>query len=144
MIRALCMLFLLFNAAPFAAAVDNNDLKLANAYRSERLSDWIACEVALNSAEFGGGIMTPVNYDAFNECIRKAKATAAANFERAQKTISKPAARTAFKQYHAASMAVFDGMRQGVKETELEYKRRKEALNKDMEAKWVRFEKATR
>ena len=143
MIRALHILVLLFIAAPLsAAAVESDDLKLANAYRSERLADWIECEVALNSAEFGGGIMTPVDYDSYNDCIRRAKATATANFESALKAMNKPAARAAFSQYHAASLAAFDGMRQRQSETEVEYKRRKERLNADMQSNWGRYEGA--
>ena len=73
-------------------------------------------------------------------CISKGKTEAKTSFNKALRTIRKPAAKEALKNYHVAFVTALEGLLPGTQEPKFVYEQRQQTLKSRLAETWAKYE----
>jgi hypothetical protein len=99
------------------------------------------CKATLDLALARGDLYRPQDDRSdVQGCIGKGKKEAKTSFNKALRTIRKPAAKEALKNYHVAFVTALEGILPGTKEPSFVYEQRQQALKSKLAEAWAKFE----
>lgn len=91
------------------------------------------CELEFKNAQLGGDS----NY---RKCISDGKATIKKGYEKSLKSVKKPTARAALKEYYITAITTLQEIKPQSDERKMNYERRQGDNKNKLDEMWVRFE----
>ena len=131
----------LLSAFQFVGAQEKDNRTPLEAYQGSTYYHQIMCEATLSLALARGDLYRPQdNSSDVQGCISKGKTEAKTSFNKALRTVRKPAAKEALKNYHVAFVTALEGLLPGTQEPKFVYEQRQQTLKSRLAETWAKFE----
>lgn len=139
--KLLAKIVILYSALCASAALEASQATQIETYEGDTFFHSSKCEAILMIAIAKGELYASQSVDTdVNGCISKAKQETKISFDKAMRTVRKPAGREALKNYHIAFLTALEGIKPGSNESKAAYSLRMELLKSKKVEAWTRFE----